>query len=219
MTQKLEPKFKIIRSPSTTLIPKQVGLPNEKWVRFRYVQEIGIDAGLAGMGSRYFRANSLFDPDEAIGGHQPLNYDQLIFGYKNYTVYGAKLTMTYLKPISTSSVPGYYGIFIDDDNALTYTTAPAIIESNQRGSKWKSTMGIEYTDRSVTAGFSAKKFFGVTNLDALVFGAPKGGNPAKPAFFCCWVGSIAGNDPANANFLVQIEYLAKLTEKVFIDQS
>ncbi len=194
-------------------------MPASKWVRLKYVQTIALDPAIASVAAHYFRANSLFDPDYTGVGHQPMNFDQVILPYDHYTVYGSKMKVTYMKNVSTASAPGAYGIFLDDNNTLTYTSAEGIIESNQRGSKWKTTSDIEESDRQVSVGWGAKRFFGVNSLSGNNFRAAHGGNPAEDAYFVVWFSNIAGNDPASANFMVEIEYLAKLSEKSHVAQS
>ncbi len=196
-----------------------LGLPRKKWVRLKYVDNITINPGAAAIGAHFFRANSLFDPDLTGVGHQPLNFDQLQLGYDHYTVYGSKITATFTNNVATAIIPGLYGIFLDDNTTLTYAQGAEVIEGNQRQSRWKTTTGIENSDRSVSIGFSAKKFFGVSSLAPSEYRSLSGANPTEGAAFVVWYSNIGGGDPGVGNFLVEIEYLALMTEKRHVVQS
>ncbi len=214
---------RVVKMPNVTLPRRStaipVGMPDSKWVRLRYATTITLNAPGVGITGHNFRCNSLFDPDETGVGHQPMHWDQVIIPYEKYTVYGSKIRMTQVKSQATVLTPGIFGIFLDDNTTRTYTNAPAILESNQRSSKWSTTSGLEQIGRSVSIGFSAKKFFGVTNLDGSNFKTASVSNPVDDAIYHCWVANIGGNDPSSAVFLIEIEYLAKLGEKKFVAQS
>ncbi len=196
-----------------------MGEPTSKWVRMRYVDSFTLNPGVAGIAFHVFRANSIFDPDLTGGGHQPMNHDQLTVAYDHYTVYGSKITATFIKPAATAIIPGTFGIFVDDDAIPTYTSGERIIESNQRNSRWSTTTGIEGNDKTVSTGVGMKKFFGVATLESTSFRSQVGANPGDGVNFTLWYSNIAGNDPAPGVFLIQIEYLALLTELTHVAQS
>jgi len=55
--------------------------------KLEYTQvEALTNIGVGALYSREFRANDLFDPDAALGGHQPYGFDQLISMYYHFTV-------------------------------------------------------------------------------------------------------------------------------------
>lgn len=205
------------------IVPIPLGLPAEKWARMRYVQEITIDPGIASIAAHYFRANSLFDPDFTGTGHQPLNFDQLIAGYQHYTVHGSKLTATVMQLGTTTLLPAVFGIFSDANSTLSFTQPSQVIEANERQSQWRQTGGVQsgpFGEPKVHLGYSARRFFGIQgktlphNQRALF-----NGNPDEEAFFCVWAGNVSGNNPGQLVIMVEIEYLALLTERSFVAQS
>ncbi len=199
-----------------------LGVPSEKWVRLRYVQEIQIDPGVAGIASHYFRANSLFDPDLTGVGHQPMNFDELGSPYQHYTVYGSKITATAVTSGAVEQVGGYMGIFLDDNGTFSFTTASQVIESNFKASAWRAGVANITQPQGVPKlhlGFGTKKFFSVNDIENSLYRAQINANPTEDANFCVWVGSIFGNNPASTTVLVEIEYLAKLSERAFVAQS
>ncbi len=196
-----------------------IGLPAFRWARLRYVESITLNPGVAAIAFHYFRANSLFDPDFTGVGHQPMNYDQISIGYQHYTVFQAKIRMSYIKQSVSGAVPGIFGIFLDDNTTPGYLSAEAIIESNQRNSKWRQTAGVEDINRSIQIGFDAKKFFGASSLSAAQYRPAVTASPVEGAFFCCYLGDIGGNDPSLESFMIEIEYTALFSEKKFLAQS
>lgn len=71
-----------------------------------------------------------------------------------------------------------------------------------------------------TRYFSAKKFFGTKNIVGKdLYRGSTSASPTEEAYFQIWVASIAGGDPTTMNFLLEIEYIAVLTEPKFVDQS
>ncbi len=211
-----------IRAVNKQSINTRLGIPRSRVVKLKYCDFISIDSPVT-IASHYFRANSLFDPDLTGGGHQPLYFDQVIVPYDHYTVTRSTIVVTYLNRTATSQIPGVFGIFLDDNVTISYTSVPAIIEGGQKySSNWKSTGGIEDYNKPKKASlsFNASKFFNVTNtVGKDGYKAAFSGNPTETAAFCVWFGSVNGNDPAAAHFLVEMEITATLTEKSFTAQS
>lgn len=198
------------------------GVPKERWMRFRYCDEITIDPGAASIAAHYYRANSLFDPDLTGTGHQPMNFDQMILGYLHYTVYGAKIKITRVRSVTTQILPAYFGVFLDSNATLSYTTAPQIMESNEKHSKWLMTGGLEggaFGMPSIELGCSVKKFMGVKDLSSPAYRTAFNANPTEDVNFCIWGASIADNNPGGIIVVVEIEYLCKLSERSFVAQS
>lgn len=90
---------------------RQIGyLPFAQTMRVRlpWVWSSGLTSPTLGAGSIYYRLNSLFDPDNAVGGHQPMQYDQLCPAvYQSYIVYGCKVEIEYNNPLSDGLYVGY----------------------------------------------------------------------------------------------------------------
>jgi hypothetical protein len=65
----------------------------------------------------YFRANDLFDPQAAAGGHQPIGFDQAMLFWNQFCVFSSKISVTFM---SNTLQAVRVGIFISPD-----TVAPA----------------------------------------------------------------------------------------------
>lgn len=208
------------------------GLPTSLKVRLRYVERIDADPGISGLIEHDFRANGMYDPKFAAGGHQPDGFDQMMAYYNHFTVVGAKINMRPLYEFTSNIDPIMYGIGlfpapagiseIISSKSLFQTEESAILESRLvRGYRQNSIFGGAGKKYNVfTKKFSAKKFFGTT---AIVNKSPYRGDvtadPAEAAFFNCWIFNPAGEASSNQAFIVTIEYIAVLTEPKVIAKS
>ncbi len=199
-----------------------LGVPNEKWVRLRYVDEITINAGVSGIAFHYFRANSMFDPDLTGTGHQPRNWDQFNIPYQHYTVYGSKITATAITSGAANVVGGIMGIFLDDNATFGFVDASGVLETNHKASAWRAGVANVTQPQGVPKlhlDFNAKRFFSTNDLENSLYRTAIASNPVEDANFCIWVGSIFGNDPAAVVIMVELEYLCKLSERAFVPES
>lgn len=199
------------------------GLGNSHTCRLRYVAQIGINCNLGAVESRIFKANGLYDPEYATGGHQPMGFDQMMLYYNHYTVIGAKITMQYIPSTTAQTVPGYFGILLTDTPSAAAMSIEQLFESGYRTpTMMGGYVGAPFYPDSnrISKTFSTKKFF---KLSALAGNATYRGNstsdPAELAFFECWVASIQANDPGSLTFLVTIDYIALFTERKVLPQS
>jgi len=61
--------------------------PMKKYAKLKYVVHTnGAGSGVNAAVSYQYRANGMFDPEVAMGGHQPYGFDQLMAQYEHYTV-------------------------------------------------------------------------------------------------------------------------------------
>lgn len=225
------PKTKNSRKRKNTKVTKKsrlptLGMPSKKLVRLRYCDEITLNPAMNAFDSILFSANGMYDPYIPAGGHQPLYFDQYMANYDHYTVIGSKIKVTPIpsdSQYSTSALPGAFGVFLDDDVAFSYTSLAQIVESNQNKGDWRmysnSLTGANTKGKnpSITKYFSAKKF--IQNPLADSNKGTIASNPTDGVFYQVWACSVGANDPVSAQFMVEIEYIALLTEPKFIAQS
>jgi len=199
-----------------------MGFPKNKVVKMRYVQYKQVDltnTSTGGFDGFYMSANGIHDPDAAVGGHQPMGHDQWQIFYNHYVVLGSKCKVTYASRDNVVAQPIIVGISIEDDTTSAATDVQTIQEYG--GAKYKMFQG--YTSmgtRQVSANFSAKKFFNVTDMkDNLTDkGANFGANPTDQAFFRIFCCTADGNAAVGATgdviigCNVEIEYIVALQE-------
>lgn len=213
-------KMTLYRRPRRRPLPL-TGYGKSKMVRLRYCQEVTLNPGLASIATHYFLANGMYDPDVTTGGHQPLGFDQMMLGYDHFTVIGSKIKATPMNTSTGTGTPGYFGIIIDDNASLSYTTASQVLESKQgKGAVMVTQKSINGNQRSAYRSFSAKKFLTKRNpIDDPQLKGSTSSDPTEKVYFGLWNAAVGNNDPDTSNFMVEIEYIAILSEPKFLAQS
>ncbi len=195
------------------------GFPRSKIVRLRYVDTHTLDANAATLSTKLYRCNSIYDPQYAVGGQQPLGHDQWATFYAHYVVIGAKITTQFTTATGNIGVANACGIFLSASASIP-TTLVNMLEQGNTVSRAQPLSGINM--RTLSRGFSAKKFFNVTNVkdntDRL--GAAFGADPDEDAYFCVFVGAIdaTANTPP-VNCITTIDYLVVVSEPKQLLQS
>lgn len=88
-------KSRIRRSRLSQIYPIAMSsFPSLKPITLKYVERIDLTSAVGVVNSNKFRLNSLFDPDFAVGGHQPFLFDQWAQFYGSYNVKRCKVTLT-----------------------------------------------------------------------------------------------------------------------------
>jgi len=133
-----------------------------------------------------FRANGMFDPRVAVGGHQPYGYDQLAAMYVKWCVLGCKITTHAVATNSTYNT-GQTGINLSDPLGAALINAEGAIENQfssytaltQNSSPGKCSLGVDIA-----------KYFGVKDLvDDNDFCGTEGADPVKQCRAVIWVAS------------------------------
>lgn len=195
------------------------GFPKSKMVRLKYCEYTSLNAGTGAVAAVAYTANGMYDPRVAVGGHQPANFDAWMAQYDHYCVLGAKLKVTYMPVDGTTNVPSILGILLSDtgSRATASTSVEYLLESRYARKSMRLAGPIQ-GDRqaSCTHTFSASKFFGkskqaILGTDKYVGSAAL--NPTDQAFFEIFgAATTASTDPSGINLLVELEYVAVLSE-------
>jgi hypothetical protein len=91
----------------------------------RYVTGTTLTGTAGALAGFYIRALSLFDPEYAIGGHQPMGFDQMMTFYEKFTVVASKITVEFV----LQSVPQVLGIQLVPVAGTAYSNTSGIIET------------------------------------------------------------------------------------------
>lgn len=212
------------------------GIQNSEIIKLRYVQHITIpgDDIQGSMKAYQFRANSLFDPDYNIGGHQPMGFDQMAAKYNHYQVLGARIKVKNV-PMGGNSSDGYnpswVTLKINDTATLDYDDFDAMLESRPYGKQkkifcsnylWGNPYGLT-GEKVLTAYYDPKKMFALTksSLRSEEKLKPKvTENPVEDALFQIQafpLGASTLRQPIN--LLVEIDYTARFSEPKNLVQS
>jgi hypothetical protein len=168
-----------------------------------------------------FRANGMFDPQYATGGHQPFGYDQLMAQYCHYTVLYAScdLEITSNKENQNSqyslwitAAPGQLQI------AYNASGVQGMVEFQPHSPSLTVSSGV-YIERnkSTHISWSAPNFFGKTAANLIGdsrFQGDETADPAEDAYFV-----IGGYHPTglsvlytDASYKLNLTYYAVFTE-------
>lgn len=75
-------------------INRSIGLPKQIFLKMRYATMSEVNVAPGATSNIFYRLNSIYDPEEAVGGGQPYYYDQYLPMYNRYRVYGCKVEVT-----------------------------------------------------------------------------------------------------------------------------
>lgn len=195
------------------------GLLLPRFAKLRYVYSGTISSVLGGIGTQYFRANSIYDPDYTGLGGQPMGHDTYEALYDKYIVVGSKLSVDWS---NTQANDGKYnmvvGNFLTDTPTYPYTTYTGAIEAKKGNYR-----NIIFQRNSVRTKsyFSTKKYFNIKDVkdNVGVYGALFGANPQEPAYFLLWAQSKDGSTSNSVQITAIIDYIILLQEPKTLSQS
>jgi len=184
--------------------------PVKKFARLNYYDvNVGI-GGVGGLiGAVAYSANGLFDPQIAVGGHQPVGFDQMMLIYNHYTVTKSTATVTFT---NTKAYPIMCAIWLSADGVLT--TDP--IQMNENGMLVKAVLnpvGVAGATKTLTLTTDIGKVNGIKSpLNEFAMRGDAANNPLEQSYylFGCWT-NFSTNDAAVAISML-IEYDAWFTE-------
>lgn len=191
------------------------GFPKKVVMTHKY--KCTLSATANGTMQRYdFRANGMFDPEVAVGGHQPMYFDQMTALYDHYTVIGSriKITITRTHSANNGNDPIYFVLFNNDDTTVAGTSVIDVAESNSGRIKIAAPDGGGYhpTSLMLTSKYSTKKTYGNAQLNNTNIQGSAVSDPAEQTYYtlCYQTGANASNCAWQA--LVEIDYIAVWTE-------
>lgn len=185
-------------------------------VKLRYcaIFQAGVTATSAGGPPGYtasFRANSVYDPDAALGGSTATGFSQWSQFYQKYTVVGSRMSLRILDQDTgtsgTGTVNGLYGITLRDSAAPVSPPSQValITDADAVHTGWDSW----HASAKVSKSFNSSKYFGVENLldnNELSgsTGTTLGANPGRECFYYMWISQAPGTGAASQPTLVQV---------------
>jgi len=207
----------------------QADVPNRKFAVLKYCKhEFVSSIPAATLYEWTYRANGMYDPEVAVGGHQPLGFDELMTQYKNFCVLGASIDVTVLGNIASTSSVWMVSVLNSQTELQTQFVAggansvtehsrqstPLILMANDtvQGSKRSAHM---YIDCAKAFGVDRKTMIGHPTMSG-----DSAADPSKQLFF-----SLAGYEPlgnqedTNALFKVVITYYACFYNSNFLTAS
>ena len=194
------------------------GIPSRVRTKLKYVDNITMTSSSGALGTYVWRATSVYDPDYAFGGHQPMYFDQMAALYNHYIVNKAYIVVDftpYDQLASSSSVVFLTG---DDGASLTSTTIPGILET--RGTKYRHVPIYgenQVYNRRLSMGYNKKKTFG--NYKNSELSASVGASPTEGYYFIMGIRSDDNTTTTSMHCVVTIVYDVTFYELKDIAQS
>lgn len=194
--------------PNTALNASHQILASKQTATMRYFTTITLDPGLAGFpATHYFSANSLFDPDAGIGGHQPRGFDQIMELYDRYRV-DECLIEVYANGSNTSGGSNNLITLSAKDNPLVPFSREGLMEYQAM----TETMITEKFDTAkLTYSMKPNQFLGLDTNDETLKGSASS-NPASQAYFEVGVLPISEDNVGAVSFGVRLTYKCTLSE-------
>ena len=184
-------------------------------VELKYVDNL-IFPGGAGSGVQFhaYRANSIFDPDAAVGGHQPMYMDQLALFYTTYSVLSSTITCKF----TNSSFQPWVALLRVQDN--TSQPTPPISAYMEQPNIYSRTV-------SMGQAVTMRRRWTCKGLDrsdnqGLLGGTITGTNPDIGQYFgiaCCYQDPTSNFATGNPQVEVTIRYRVMLTDRIDVAQS
>jgi hypothetical protein len=159
------------------------GFPISQRVKLNYFHYEVLDTGGTTLGYFDLRANGVYDPVVAVGGHQPLGYDQWSTFYNNWVVLACDIHTNFKSNVASENTQ-IVGIILSDD-----TTTPMEVGelAEQPLAHW-TTVCCNAGNRAfadVRHRYDAKTFFNIKDpLDNVSrLGGTTGADPTEQAYF------------------------------------
>lgn len=86
-----------------TRVPRIIGPKTHTYAKLAYGRITNVNLSAGSLLTETFCINGMFDPETALGGNQPLFFDQYMAMYKNYRVYGCKVMIKLSAGSSTNN--------------------------------------------------------------------------------------------------------------------
>lgn len=193
------------------------GFPSKVKMVHKYVVTYPVTGSGGVMNSFNLKANGMYDPEPAVGGHQPLYFDTMTEIYNHFTVIGSRAKVKVVAAADTVAPPFKVALFLNDNTVVTPTSVDGVIE--QTNSKWVQ-LGPDNMQATLTKSFSAKRQFGKVNTSQDGYRGNSGADPTELSYFTV---ALQSTDTATGAFsayvTVEIDYIAVWTELKDIAQS
>lgn len=201
-------KCVIIRGPSVA--------PDCVFVKLKYRDRGTLTSTLGAIAQKVYRANSAFDPDESLGGGQPMGYDQWSAFYRRYQVVACKINVkllsdvTNVKPTSVALTP------IDDATSIT-----GIMQGGEMPYAKKGLLPATSTRPLVLSSYlkTAKKF-GYKNIEQEDdLSSLNTDNPLEQWFWCLTVGAHDGTSSTNVDYETEVCMYVRFFDRIDLGRS
>lgn len=158
---------------------------------------------------------SLFDPDSALGGHQPLWYDQYCPNmYSNYRVFGIKWTVT---AINRWLNEPWWFVVRNQNSSTPETSLQTLMERRDCKARMGSSVGSGNNTITLSGYLSIAKVRGVSKRDVsteVIYEAAYNANPLAMAYLGIYVQHPFNPTATAIDLTVRLTYYCELSGRV-----
>lgn len=192
----------------TPLLPSSKLIHNQLW----YTSGIFLQGGLGSIPQKWYVANGLYDPDAALGGHQPIGQSIMMKLYEHYAVIRAKITVNF---VNESAAAMRVAVFLTPD-ATSISDVRTIME-NGLIKTLIVRENLSTNTGQLTLEVDIAKYFGKRNYKDVIDDAELRGdavnNPLEKVYFCIAAFDAFGvGEDVNVGFDAMISYDSIFTE-------
>lgn len=197
-------------------LTKKHPLPKKFKFTTRYCEgDVSLDPGAGLAAVKAFSLNNLFDPYVSGAGHQPIGYDQLMAMYDHYTVIGARARVNFTNTATTAQ-----NVCISlADTSTAVANIERTIENGMCRWVQVGPAGTASATKMLSINCSMSKFFGRSVMTDDIFRGTVGAAPAEQVYLHITAENNTTSNPFPVNCIVEIEYIAILTEPTALAQS
>lgn len=193
-------------------------MPSSYMTKMRYAVTLSFHPTVPDTMAYYcFRANDVFDPEYAIGGHSAMGFDELMPFYRFHTVVGSRITVTPQIVSTAALVPQVYGLALSD---ITDDLAPlsyhALLENDSTSKRriynatHQQTVGLQSVMRRVPhMNFSLGKWFKTKDKMDPIYAGEDSSSPTEQVLYWLWAYLAPGatGEPVDTVYTIQLEYI------------
>jgi hypothetical protein len=188
------------------------GFPRSRVVDMPYVIALDLASTSGSFAVWQFTANSLYDPEVAAGGHQPMGRDQWAAFYNHYVVRSCTIEVDFVHKDNSTPTAALVGIELTDDSTVSSNYAETI--EQQKGT-WDLLPPTGSARSRQKALYDARSFFNIDdvkdNQDRI--GANFGTAATELAIFTVWCQAPdLTTDLGVVTILVRLNYRVEVSE-------
>lgn len=211
-------KYRMYKNPARRYdsVNTVSGVPKTRICKLRYCDNVQIQNVSGGLNTAVYRANSIWDPQVALGGHQPMGRDFWAQAYKEYVVLGARITLYCGN--DNADVPVTTGVTTSVTTNPLYTETTSFMES--KTGQWVQLMDNRNAKR-ISSNYSAKKFWNIKDIkdNREDIGSVQDDNPGKQCFFVIWSQPNDRVATTITRYTVVIDYIVSFSEPILQPQN
>lgn len=195
----------VLARPFTSGISKRNLMGGKQFAILRYCDRFQLDAGTGGVPAvRVFTANGVYDPDTALGGHQPRGFDQLMATWDHCVVTKSVIKVYADNNAEASAV--LVGV-AHRDSSVTTTDFRDYMEYGPKKTLWMASKESGDSAKMLTYAVNPPEFLGRGDpLSDPDLKNSAGSNAIEGSYFHVYAYPGNTGDSLPVNVIVELEY-------------